>query len=230
MRGGRHAVASLRDARPPFPARQLGRCRMDPPSGPQPVVHPTASVHTLAGPSPGTNSPPHRLWRLAGANDCSRQLGFARRLLRWSSFRVDLSFTLTITTGSYGSVSVARLASGGRPLRPPAVVQKFKGKSEVEVVVDDQRRVVAEALLEVDRLPACQRSNPSGGQVVAGAPPARVREAVASGAGPAGPGLGGGGRIPAGASDGHRRLAHAQKTSAFDCGNQTLPHSVTARF
>ena len=129
-----------------------------------------------------------------------------------------------------GSVSVARLASGGRPLRPPAVVQKFKGKSEVEVVVDDQRRVVAEALLEVDRLPACQRRNPSGGQVVAGAPPARVREAVASGAGPAGPGLGGGGRIPAGASDGHRRLAHAQKTSAFDCGNQTLPHSVTARF
>ena len=52
---------------------------------------------------------------------------------------------------------------GKRPLRPPAGVQKFREKPEVEVVVDDQRCVVAEALREVDRLALGQRGNTSVG-------------------------------------------------------------------
>ena len=99
-------------------------------------------------------------------NDRSRHLGFARRRRPMSSSDVVRSLVEETATGSNGSISVARLASGGRPLRPPAVVQKFKDRSEVEVVVNDQRRMVAEALLKVDRLPAGQRGNPCGGQVV----------------------------------------------------------------
>lgn len=71
--------------------------------------------------------------------------------------RVSVLRLLADLRPSRGSVPATRPTAGERPLRPPAGGQKFAGQSEFEVVVDGQRRVVAEALLEVDRHSPGQR-------------------------------------------------------------------------
>ena len=65
-----------------------------------------------------------------------------------------------------GSVRAARPATGERPLRPTAGVHEPTGRSKLEVVVDGQRRVVAEALRHVYLLPSAERGKARGRQVV----------------------------------------------------------------